>query len=99
MKYILYIVILVVIVGCEIFDNAHVVRKMYSETILFPAHTAFTIQGDTIDFHVDSTHYKILVYVNSVGCTTCKFPIPQWKRFLQQINGFSEVPISYLFSI
>lgn len=91
MKYTLFLVILIISVGCKGFKMKH------ARTIIFPTHAVFTIQGDTVDFCTDSAHHKILVFVDSIGCVSCKFQIPLWKRFMKQISEQSDNLVSCLF--
>ena len=47
--------------------------------ILFPQKNVFTLFGkDTVDMLFDSP-YKILSYLDSMGCVSCKAQFPAWK--------------------
>mgnify|MGYP001694896229 FL=1 len=36
----------------------------------------FTIQGkDTIEYSGDNSNYKIVTYIDSIGCTSCKLQL------------------------
>ena len=52
---------------------ADIVSQWEGREILFPENSVFTIQGrDTVDFQFQDAPYKILTYVDSVGCMSCK---------------------------
>lgn len=48
---------------------ARLVEEWEGKEILFPAHSFFTIQGkDTVDFSLADADYKVVTYIDSVGC-------------------------------
>ena len=59
----------------------------------------FKILGkDTICLNIIDMNYKILTYVDSVGCTSCRLDLPQWKQLIDSChNCFSNV--GFLFVI
>lgn len=65
--------------------------------IQFPSHSVFTIQGvDTIEYHLQDK-YKIIVYVDSVGCTSCKLQLSEWKKFIQTVDSIHSDSVQFLF--
>ena len=78
-------------------------EKLYNEwegkTISFPKNTIFTIQGkDTLHFSTDG-EYKILSYVDSTGCTSCKMQLHKWEALMMEFKKLSPKDISYIFYI
>ena len=64
----------------------------------FPARSIFTIQGkDTVDFSLADTDYKVVTYIDSVGCTSCKLQLPRWKQFMQEVDSTLNRPIPFVF--
>lgn len=62
------------------------VKKWSGKEILFPTHSVFTIQGkDTVDFDFSHSTYKVVMYVDSIGCIACKLQLYKWKRFIKEI--------------
>lgn len=54
------------------------VNEWNGKEIKFPAHSVFTIQGkDTVNFDFGNADYKVITYIDSVGCTSCKLQLPQ----------------------
>ncbi len=68
------------------------------KTIVFPSHSIFTVQGekDTVDFPIRG-RYKILVYMDSIGCTRCRLRLGDWKKFMQQVDSTSVDSVQFLF--
>ena len=49
------------------------VQEWSGKEIKFPSRSVFTIQGkDTVDFDFEDADYKVVTYIDSVGCTSCK---------------------------
>ena len=70
---------------------ARLVREWDGKEISFPSHSVFTIQGkDTIDFSFADAEYKIVTYVDSVGCTSCKLQLPRWKEFMHEVDSLAQ---------
>lgn len=65
--------------------------------VLFPEDLTFTIKGkDTVDFSL-SGKYKILTYVDSIGCISCKLQLDKWKVWMEEVNGESMDSVKFLF--
>lgn len=64
----------------------------------FPSRSIFTIQGkDTVDLNI--THqYKILTYIDSVGCTKCRLRLADWNKFIKQVDSLCTDSLSSFFS-
>ena len=66
--------------------------------ILFPFRSVFTIQGkDTVAFSLSDADYKVVTYIDSVGCTSCKLQLPRWKQFMQEVDSTLNRPVSFAF--
>lgn len=75
---------------------AHLVTKWQGKEIL-PDKGVFTIQGkDTVRFPIES-NYKILIYVDSTGCTSCRLQLQKWKELIKEIDSLTNKPIQFLF--
>ena len=49
------------------------VQEWSGKEIKFPARSVFIVQGkDTVDFDFKDADYKVVTYIDSVGCTSCK---------------------------
>lgn len=68
--------------------------------IKFPASSVFTVQGkDTVTFDFFHSTYKVVMYVDSIGCLSCKLQLPKWKAFIQKVNSLQkqDLDISFVF--
>ena len=73
------------------------VKSWNGRKIIFPKDVIFTSNGkDMIDYSFQS-QYKILTYVDSLGCISCKLKLPQWQEFIDSIENL-QVKFLFFFS-
>ena len=59
------------------------VKEWQGKQIKFPTDPTFTKYTiDTTDFHIPKKGYKVLIYVDSAGCTSCKLKLTKWEKFI-----------------
>lgn len=90
--------------GCE--ENRHkneitkIVQEWQNKEIVLTSNLIFTKHGkDTIKYEIPSSPYKILMYVDSIGCTSCKLQLHKWKEFIIEVDSLTHgtVPILFVF--
>ncbi|RHJ92978.1 DUF1573 domain-containing protein [Parabacteroides bouchesdurhonensis] len=76
----------------------HLVKKWQGKEIVFPASPTFTkLLADTVDFKIPDTPYKILIYVDSIGCTSCKLQLDKWKKLIAYTDSLTDKQLPYIF--
>ena len=79
-------------------DITQLVNKWEDKEIVFPAHSIFTVQGrDTVSFSFSDANYKIVSYIDSVGCTGCKLYLPRWRRFMYEVDTLMNASVPFVF--
>ena len=74
------------------------VNEWNGKEIKFPSRSVFTIQGkDTVDFDFGNADYKVITYIDSVGCTSCKLQLPRWKKFVAEVDSLTNGSVPFLF--
>ena len=74
------------------------VSEWKEKEVKFPEHSVFTVQGkDTVDFEFLHADYKVVTYIDSVGCTSCKLQLPRWKELLAEVDSLTEGSVPFLF--
>jgi len=48
-------------------------------------------------FSLADADYKVVTYIDSVGCTSCKLQLPRWKQFMQEVDSTLNRPIPFVF--
>lgn len=101
MRYIFLILFLFFFTSCTNTKKeqmSSLIQEWNGKTIQFPKHLVFTrFATDTIDYNIAKSNYKIVVYVDTVGCISCKLQLPRWKNFITQIDSICNENISFLF--
>ena len=74
------------------------VNEWNGKEIKFPARSVFTIQGkDTVDVEFGNADYKVVTYIDSVGCTSCKLQLPRWKKLVAEVDSLTNGRVPFLF--
>ena len=74
------------------------VNEWNGKEIKFPSRSVFTIQGkDTVDFDFGNADYKVITYIDSVGCTSCKLQLPRWKKLVEEVDSLTNGRVPFLF--
>lgn len=77
---------------------AQLVNEWQGKQIVFPENLIFTrYLTDTTDFRIPQSEYKILVYVDSIGCTSCKLQLPKWKELIEYTSSVTKEEVPFLF--
>ena len=103
LKWILGLCVCLLAASCEESEKerlSRLVKEWEGKEILFPTHSTFTIQGkDTVDFDFKDAEYKVVMYVDSVGCTDCKLQLPRWKELMTEVDSLRGGSVSFLFYV
>ena len=101
MKNVLYIFILFLLASCQENDKERIARLLNEwnrKEIKFPDHSVFTIQGkDTVSMDYRNTDFKIITYVDSIGCTSCKLQLHRWKELIAEMDSVTSGTVPFLF--
>lgn len=102
MKQLLYILsIFFLVASCK--ENkkeevARLVQEWQGKEINFPKNITFTrFVTDTVDYQIPQSDYKVLIYVDSMGCTSCKLQLPKWKELIAYTDSATGGSIPFLF--
>ena len=72
------------------------VKEWKGREIKFPVKSVFTkYVCDTVKNNMD-LDFKLMIYVDSVGCTSCKLQLHKWKSFLNELDSITNDKISFL---
>ena len=74
------------------------VREWNNKEISFPDNPVFTrFVTDTVPYRIPKTDYKVVVFVDSVGCISCKLQLPRWKEFMHEVDSLSDGNVPFVF--
>lgn len=96
MKYFIVILFLFLLCSCNDVrlkkDALSVVEQWIGKEIVYPENLNFTILGvDTLSNETyNQLSYRVVSYVDSTGCTSCKLQLPRWKAFIAEMDSVSK---------
>ena len=101
MRYVYIIMFVFTFLSCQDKNKEamlRLVKEWDGKEIKFPARSVFTIQGkDTVDFDFKDADYKVVTYVDSVGCTSCKLQLPRWIEFMEELESKTKDNVPFVF--
>jgi hypothetical protein len=88
-------VLFLVVFACKSKINSEIeqmVKFWTGKSVIFPEHLkpVYPIKDDTVKYAIDENinkKYKILFYVDSTGCTSCKLHLHLWKMYIKELSS------------
>lgn len=78
-------------------DTIALLQEWEGKRVNFPSNPVFTIQGeDTLDYYIQNT-CKILTYIDTTGCTSCKLRLTEWQKFIAAVDSIQPHSVQFLF--
>ena len=75
-----------------------IVKEWTGKEIKFPEGLTCTSMGsDTTCIDLHSNNYKILLYVDSFGCTSCRLRLSEWKKIINESDTIFSNPPEFIF--
>lgn len=101
MKHLNLIILLFLLFSCQD-KKKDEIKRLVSEwqgkEIRFPQDMVFTrFTSDTVDFTLPESSHKVLVFVDSIGCTSCKLQLHRWKELIQYTDSITQGTVPFLF--
>lgn len=79
-------------------EVTRLVEEWQGRTIRFPEESVFTVQArDTVAMSTRTPAHKVLLYVDSVGCTSCRLQLHEWKKFIAEVDSATGGTVPFLF--
>ena len=102
MKKQLYILLLLsLLTACKKNNKekfTQLVQEWQGKEIVFPEKMVFTrFVTEQVEYQIPETAYKILIYVDSTGCTSCKLQLPKWKELIAYTDSITNNSIPFIF--
>ena len=75
-----------------------IVKEWIGKEIRFPQELYCTsMERDTACVDLYSENYKILLYVDSRGCTSCRLKLTEWKKIINESDTVFSKPLEFIF--
>lgn len=74
-----------------------ITKEWSGKEILFPDKIEFSLYGkEYVCDTIPQSEYKIITYIDSLGCASCKLRLSSWKSLIQQLDTLNlHVPILF----
>lgn len=95
MRNLIFILIALCLYSCKKTDKEkinYLVQEWSNKEIFYPNAMNFTVLGNDTNLLLKS-EYKIISYVDSIGCTSCKLRLVQWKEFIGQLDSIGDIQV------
>lgn len=101
MRYLKLLLLFLFFTSCQESEKERITRlvtEWQGKEIHFPPNPVFTrLLSDTTDWQIPNTDYKVLVFVDSIGCTSCKLQLHKWKELIEQTDSITDGTVPFLF--
>lgn len=78
--------------------STRLIKEWEGKVIRFPVRSVFTVIGrDTVDFDFMDAKYKVVTYIDSTGCVSCKLQLNRWKQLIAKIDSVTHGNVPFLF--
>ena len=78
-------------------ETRKIVSEWMGKTIEFPDYLSATSLGKDTLWKLPTTDYRILLYTDSMGCTSCKLRLLNWKSLMQETDSIFPDQVAFLF--
>ena len=102
-SYTLALLMLLVLPACKQTQSEKLeklLREWTGKEIVFPNNPSFTIYGEQeSDFKIPTDGYKVVHYLDSIGCISCKLNLNKWKEYIAYMDSVTNgtVPCVFFF--
>lgn len=100
--WLIFLSTVITIFSCNVKTNKEVneiVNQWSGKKIIFSSNFLFAkLEKDTIK--IDSllmSNFKILTYLDSIGCTSCKLKLHEWKKMIYELDSVANGSVNVLF--
>ena len=102
-SYTLALLMLILLPSCKQTQSEKLeklLREWTGKEIVFPNNPSFTIYGEQeADFKIPTDGYKVVHYLDSIGCISCKLNLEKWKEYIAFMDSATNgtVPCVFFF--
>lgn len=102
-KILVWLLVSYLLFSCAKSRNAGVeelVKVWSGKEIFFPKEIVFTKFGtDTVDYAALKSRYRIVTYIDSIGCVSCKLQLVRWKKMIAEFDSITNCSVPILFFV
>ena len=77
-------------------DDRNAVLNLSGRKIELPDSLAFMIQDIPVEYDFSDADYKVLTYIDSKGCVTCRMKLMSWSDLVNEFKSIDGVDVNFL---
>lgn len=96
-EYIIFFIIGLLFVSCKETEKDRVSRLVHEwsgKEIVYPNNLYFTVLGNDTNY-LPKKEFTIVTYVDSIGCTSCRLKLMEWKRLITQLDSMENTSVLF----
>ena len=102
LRVVILLTTVICVTSCENRERKELVQlveEWQNKEILFPDSLEFiSTEADTLFRHYSiDAPYKVLIFIDSLGCTSCKLQLERWKNFISYVDSIADRRIPFYF--
>lgn len=101
--YLLYLPLIILILSscCKYSKEQEIenlVKTWVGKEIKFPLESQLTsYEKKQVNYKNTSSDFKVLIYIDSIGCSSCKLQLDEWTVFINQIDSLTNKSVPFMF--
>lgn len=97
-NFITSIILIVILSACIARNYKHeaIVEEWIGKELIVPEELVFQIQDTQIQCNFNNADFKIVTYIDSAGCTSCRMKLREWESFINDLNTLTDVDVNFL---
>ena len=79
--------------------HTNIIAEWVGREIVIPDDLVYQIKEDTIDLDLSRPDFKIISYVDSTGCTSCRMKLTMWSELINELKSLPDVDVEVIMII
>ncbi|MDE7459246.1 MAG: DUF1573 domain-containing protein [Muribaculaceae bacterium] len=76
--------------------HTNIIAEWVGREIVMPDDLVYQIQDDTIDLDLSRPDFKIINYIDSTGCTSCRMKLTMWSDLINELKSLPDVDVEVI---
>ncbi len=61
-----------------------------------PENTKYQIMDEKITYDFDDAEFKIITYIDSVGCSSCQMRLSEWDELINELKADENISVNFV---
>lgn len=75
--------------GCadQLADKRAAIAELIGKEVVIPENIIYRVQDIPIDNPLENADYRIVTYIDSTGCTSCRMKLNTWREIISEFKS------------